>query len=122
VMVVGRGELNGEALKILVNEVYPMDKVREKFTRSVVLSLNLREINEGTISGLKAVMQEHRGTCPCYFHVQDSTRTRVYRSTMFTVEPTDKFLEQVSMMLGPHAIQFRGEPNSSTGALHRKGI
>jgi len=121
VMVVGRGEVNGELLKILVNEVYPIEKVREKFTRSVVLSLNLRNLNEVTISGLKAAMQEHRGTCPCYFQVQDRERTRVYRSTMFTVEPSDGFKEQVSRMLGPHAIQFRGEPNSSSGVTHRKG-
>jgi DNA polymerase-3 subunit alpha len=122
VMVVGRGEVNGEVLKILANEVYPIERVREKFTRSVVLSLNLRDLNERTISDLKAVMQEHRGTCPCYFHVHDKQRTRVYRSTMFTVEPTEKFMERVSQMLGPQAIQFRGEPNVSNGVPNRKGM
>ncbi len=114
VMVVGRGEVNGEAVKILVNEVYPIEKVREKFTRSIVLSLNLVDLTEATISGLKAAMQEHRGTCPCYFHVHDNHRTKVYRSTTYTVEPTDGFIEQVARMLGPKAVQFRGEPGSST--------
>ena len=101
-------------MKILVNEVYPIEKVREKFTRSVVLSLTLGDLTEATISGLKTVMQEHRGTCPCYFHVHDNQKTRVYRSTTFTVEPTESFMEQVTRMLGPQAIQFRGEPGSST--------
>jgi len=121
VMVVGRGELNGETAKILVNEVIPIEKVRERFTRSVVLSLNLGDLTEATISGLKAVMQEHRGTCPCYFHVHDRQRTRMYRSTTFTVEPTDTFMEQVTRMLGPQAIQFRGEPGASTIVTNGKG-
>jgi DNA polymerase III subunit alpha len=109
VMVVGKGELNGDLLKILVNEVYPIEKIREKFTKSVVLSLNLKSLTESTITDLRMLMEDNRGTCPCYFSVKDERSTRLFQSTRYTVEPSDRFLEQVTRMLGPKSIQFRSD-------------
>ncbi len=38
IMVVGKAEHAGDALRIIVNEVYPMEQVRQKFTKSITLS------------------------------------------------------------------------------------
>jgi len=109
VMVTGRGELNGEVLKIIVNEVYPMEKVREKFTKSIIVSININDIRENTIVQLRELMEQNRGACPCYFSVRDEGSTKLFQSTRYAVEPTQKFLEQVTKMLGPESIRFRGE-------------
>jgi DNA polymerase-3 subunit alpha len=108
ILVVGKGEVSGETLKILVNEVHPIETVREKFIKSIVLSINLKNLNESKITDLRLLMEENRGTCPCYFSVKDERSTRMFQSTRFTVEPSDKFLEQVSRVLGAQSIQFRG--------------
>ena len=109
VLVVGKGEANGDSLKILVNEVHPIQTVREKFIKSIVLSINLKSLNEASITDLRLLMEENKGTCPCYFSVRDEDSTRMFQSTRYTVEPSDKFLEQVSRVLGPQSVQFRGE-------------
>jgi DNA polymerase-3 subunit alpha len=109
VMVTGRGELNGEVLKIIVNEVFPMEKVREKFTKSIIVSININDIRENTIVQLRELMEQNRGTCPCYFSVRDEGSTKLFQSTRYAVEPTEKFLEQVTKMLGPQSIRLQGE-------------
>jgi DNA polymerase-3 subunit alpha len=109
VLVVGKGEASGDSLKILVNEVHPIETVREKFIKSIVLSINLKNLNEASITDLRLLMEENKGTCPCYFSVRDEGSTKMYQSTRYTVEPSDKFLEQVSQVLGPQSVQFRGE-------------
>ncbi|HXF99297.1 MAG TPA: DNA polymerase III subunit alpha [Bacteroidota bacterium] len=106
VMVEGKGEVNGESLKILVNEIYPMDKVREKFTRSIILSININDVKENTILELKKLLEANRGNCPCFFDVIDSERRRRYQSRMYTVEPSDRFVEEVKKILGPQSVRF----------------
>jgi DNA polymerase-3 subunit alpha len=49
IMVMGRGEAGGTSLRILVQEVYPMERVREKFTKSIIVSFRLDDVEENTI-------------------------------------------------------------------------
>jgi DNA polymerase-3 subunit alpha len=105
VMVVGRGEMNGDLLKILVNEVYPMEKVREKFTKSIILSINVNDIRENTIVQLRELLEKNKGNCPCYFSVTMATQSKLYQSRRFSVEPSEQFLEGVKQLLGPESVR-----------------
>ncbi len=106
VMVVGKGEVNGETVKILVNEVYPMEKVREKFTKSIILSINVNDIKENTIIELRKLLEANRGNCLCFFDVIDSDRRRKYQSKKYMVEPSERFLEEVKKILGPQNVRL----------------
>jgi DNA polymerase-3 subunit alpha len=106
VMVIGKGEVNGELLKILVNEVYPMEKVREKFTRSIVLSIHVNDIQENTIVELRTLMEKSKGNCPCYFNVVQSGTNRMYHTRKFAVEPSDAFLDEAKRILGAQSVRF----------------
>jgi DNA polymerase III subunit alpha len=109
IMVTGRGELNGESLRIVVNEVHPIERVREKFTKGVYLKINIAEMKENTIVLLRSVIEQNRGTIPCYFSVRDDQSIRVFRSGKYNVDPSEKFVEQVTRMLGPQSVWFKGE-------------
>jgi DNA polymerase-3 subunit alpha len=109
VMVIGKGEANGDMLKIIVNEVHPMDKVREKFTNGIILSIDLDDIKENTIVRLRQVMEEHRGNCPCYFSVKNAHSTTMFQTRRFSVDASGMFVEEVRQMLGPHSIRFTSQ-------------
>ena len=106
VMVIGKGEANGDALKILVNEVYPMEKVREKFTKSIILSINVSDIQENTIIQLRQLMERNKGNCPCYFNVVQAGTTKRFHTRRFAVEPSDGFVQEIRKILGPQSIRF----------------
>jgi DNA polymerase III subunit alpha len=109
VMVVGKGELNGDLLKIIVNEVLPMDKVREKYTKGIILSIDVNDIKENTIVQLRQVMEEHKGNCPCYFSVRNAHSTTMFQSRRFSVDASGRFVDEVRQMLGPHSIRFSSQ-------------
>ena len=109
VLVVGKGEVNGDLLKILVNEVYPMDKVREKFTKSIILSIDLNDIGENTIVRLREIMEEHKGACPCYFSVRNAQSTTMFHTRRFSVDPSGGFIEEVRQTLGPQSIRLNSQ-------------
>jgi DNA polymerase-3 subunit alpha len=109
VMVSGKGELNGETLKVIVNEVIPMDKLRERFTKSVVLNVNLDQVNEQTVVEMREVIEKHRGSCVCYFRVSGGgyEENSIYWTRKYTVEPSAQFLEAMKQLLGPKGVQLQ---------------
>lgn len=110
VMVVGKGELNGDQLRILVNEVYPISKVKEKFTRSVILSINVDAVRETVVQELRKLLEQHPGNCPCYIALEGTQRARsMYHSPRYKVDPTDRFQEGAKLLLGDRSVRFIGD-------------
>jgi len=106
VMVTGKGELSGDTLKILVSEVVPIERVREKFTKSVILSMNLRDLKEDTIMKLKHLMEQHEGNCSCYLTVMEADTVRRFHTRKYSVEPSDAFLGEAKKLLGEQSVRF----------------
>ena len=106
VMVVGKGELNGPTLKILVNEVLPIERVRERFTRSVMVSIDLDLVKEENIVALRQLFESNQGKIPCFLKVRGESATRVYQSTRFLVDPSEQLVQGVQEVLGPNSIAF----------------
>ena len=110
VMVAGKGEVSGDTVKILVNEVIPMEQVREKFTRSVNLLVDLDKVTENTVVELRKVLEEHRGKCLCYLTVTGGglDRNSLYLTRRHVVNPDGAFLQAIKQLLGPSAVRLQG--------------
>ncbi len=106
VFVTGKGEVNGDMIKILVNEVYPMEKVREKFTKSIILSINVSDIKENTIIELRNLLERNKGNCACYFDVIDSSKHVKYQTRKYSIDPSDEFMDEVKKILGPQSVRL----------------
>src|SRR6267378_525850 len=107
VLVIGKAEHNGDVLRLIVNEVYPIEAVREKFTKKVTVSLQ-GEVTEGTIQELRKVAERHQGKYPCFFEVTlaDGKKPVRLQSTKFAVGATDEFIGDVEKILGPHSVSI----------------
>ena len=113
VMVAGKGELNGDALRIIVTDVFPIEKVREKFARSVILSLHVDAVQDQTIKELRSLLEQHRGNCPCYLNVQGLPAPQMFAAPRYGVDPSVRFQEAVTRVLGTDAVRFVGEVQTS---------
>ena len=108
-MVVGRGEIGGgERLRIVVNEVHPLDKVAEKFTRGIIVSLNVHEVTDSTIIALRRLVEQNKGNCSMFFTVEGSgtKEPRKYRSTKFVVQASHEFIGALKKLLGDHHVRI----------------
>jgi DNA polymerase-3 subunit alpha len=108
VMVIGKADASGDSFKVLVDEVYPMDEVRQKFTRSIVLSVNVNEIRDNAIVALRSVMEKHKGNCRCYLDVvePDKAKPSRFHTMKFAVNASDQFLDEVRKILGPNSVRI----------------
>lgn len=110
VMVIGKGETSGDLLKILVNEVIPMESVRDRFTKSISLAVNLDVVSEDTVQQLRTIMERHQGKCPCYINVSGGglSKKSVYLARNVSVEPSIQFIGLVKQLLGPSSVRLQG--------------
>jgi DNA polymerase-3 subunit alpha len=108
ILVEGKGEVSGDVIKILVDEILPMDAVREKYAKKIFFLLNADEVTDITISRLKELMEKNKGNCICYFNVvgREFEKQQVFISRKFSINPTSEFIEGVQDILGKHAIKL----------------
>jgi hypothetical protein len=105
-MVAGKAEHNGDALRILVSEVYPIAEARERFARQVVLSIDLDRLRSEMVEDLRKIVERHRGKCACTFEVTSGGQPSAMRlhSTRYDVKVSDEFVQEVERILGPNTV------------------
>lgn len=109
IMAVGRADTEGESLKIIVNDIIPLDSVRERFTKSVNLVVDLDRATVDTVVELRKVLEEHRGKCLCYITVTGGGRPNnsLYLTRRHEVNPSGEFLHAVKQLLGSRAVRLQ---------------
>ena len=108
VMVIGKAEQAGDSLRIILNEAHAMETVRQRFTKSVVVTLQLDQSTEQTVTELRKVVERHHGKCKCYVHVTVDRQTKPlhFHSRKFSVEPNDQFISDVEKILGAKSVRI----------------
>lgn len=108
VMVIGKAEQNGDSLRIVVNEVHAMEKVRQTFAKRVIMNIRPKDLKESMVTDLRRVVEKHKGKCVCFFNVQDDAGKGGLRlqSTKYSVDITDEFIREAEAVLGPDALRF----------------
>jgi DNA polymerase-3 subunit alpha len=108
ILIKGKGEVNGEVIKIIVDEIMPMDAVREKFAKKLFFLLNADDVQEKTMIQLKELLERNKGNCNCYFNVvgKDFPEQQVFLSRKYSVNPTNQFIDNAKELLGNNSIKF----------------
>lgn len=108
IMVIGSVEQAGNSLRIFANEIYPMECVREKFTKNILLTIQLDSATEQTIFLLSETAKKNPGKCHCYFNVisaegKESLRLKAMK---YEVQPNENFFREVEEILGRNAVKI----------------
>lgn len=112
VLVKGETEVRGGSVKIVANDIIPMWKVREQMVQSIVVRVNIEDMNVEAIDRFRELCETNRGKCKLYFDVIDPGFTgnvpRI-RSRKFVVEPTDELMRGVVKLFGSSNVIVEGD-------------
>ncbi|MBI5214476.1 MAG: DNA polymerase III subunit alpha [Ignavibacteriae bacterium] len=108
VMVVGKADDGGDVLKIIANELIPIDFVRSRFTRRLLIQLKMEKLNEQKVKQLKSVFSSHRGKCSCYFQVTDDNSAKPINlvSKKVAIDPNNEFFHSVETLIGAENVMI----------------
>jgi len=111
VMLIAEADRKDHQTKLLVQEVIPIRKVRDKFIQRVVLRLDLHDSEAlSKAKAVKDICSMHRGAVPIDFELSYMEQGRSEHLRLFarkaTIDPDDETLEKLESALGVDAVRL----------------
>jgi DNA polymerase-3 subunit alpha len=111
VMMKGTPMQRGGQLRWKITELVPMQRVRDKMVRSIVLKVDTKRVEPGTIKELLELCERNRGSCKLYFDIEDQMLPEPVRlrSRTFVVDPSPELVQGITRLFGGDNIHVMGE-------------
>lgn len=107
-------------LSIRVEEVVPIKSARQKFAKSVHLTLSVAELREGTWDRLRAVLESYPGEAPIYLDLCGAgMRLSTRISNVPHVKIGDEFRTAVEAVIGGGHVRYGFDTNGKNGKSSR---
>ncbi|KUI98443.1 DNA polymerase III subunit alpha [Vibrio sp. MEBiC08052] len=95
-------------LKMTVREVMDLDSAREKYAKSLSLSITQTQIDEPFFERFSRILEPHRsGSVPIHIYYQRvDARAKLTLGTEWRVTPNDTLLDELKQLLGPGQVEL----------------
>ncbi|HPS20708.1 MAG TPA: DNA polymerase III subunit alpha [Candidatus Omnitrophota bacterium] len=94
--------------KIIAEDIIPLEKVKELFTKSVVIKLMTTGLEEKLMSRIKHIIKSHKGNIPVFVDLLSSEGRKVRLSVdkELAISPTNEFIAETESLIGAGNVKF----------------
>jgi len=97
------GKLSAEETnkpKIIVEEAYPLEFVRNKMIKKLHIRINVDEISDNEIKEIKECLLRHKGNIPLFLHIVTEQKTLQASSYEYASDGSPELVESLRSILG----------------------
>jgi DNA polymerase-3 subunit alpha len=105
VMVTGKLESSGDAVKLHVDSVHSLDTVKEKFTKRIGIILDRAIHADNIISEIKKLMEDNEGSIPVNICLKENGITREFY-VAYKIALNSNFIPKVKKLLGDESVVY----------------
>ena len=111
ILVLGRAEADEGRVRVVADEVVPLEMLRERRAEAVQLRIEAEELDDETLESLRRALERHRGELTVYLEV---VRPGAYQmlaraETAVRVAPSEALAASVEKVLGPGRLRYRAK-------------
>jgi len=108
VYIHGRLNLREEEPKILAEEIILLEKVKEVFTKSVLIKMSTTALEEDMMRKVRRVIEKHKGKVPVFIDLisPENRKIRLSVDSELFVYPTDELIGEMEAIVGPGNLKF----------------
>lgn len=108
VYVCGKVNRREEEPKIIAEDIIHLEKVKEKYTKSVLIKLSTTGLEESMMKRIKFCIQKFRGKVPVLVDLvaPEGRKVRVSTDASLSVNPTDELLSALEDIVGSGNVKF----------------
>jgi DNA polymerase-3 subunit alpha len=107
VFIIGRPESSGDAIKLHVDDVFPLEEARERFIQSIKVIFNKDKYPVEKISELKKIIRQYKGNVPLFLHIERKDASpRLFFLKDYRINPSNEFVNSVVTLLGEDSISI----------------
>jgi DNA polymerase-3 subunit alpha len=107
ILLQGQLQKDEKAVKILADELIPMEKAEETWTASVHFNLEITRTDRETLTRLRDILKQHPGTCPAFLHLRstDNTDCLISLPEALKLKAGGRLSRAVNDLLGYRAVE-----------------
>jgi len=105
-VVKGRADVSESSVKIIADEILPLDQAKEAFVKNVHIRLLAPGITREFLENLGRLLKEHGGSCPITFHVTipEHSETVLAAGNGHRVRPSRRLIRELEQLLGSDGV------------------
>jgi len=111
-MVFIRGKLSkrdGDNPKIIIEEMIPIEKARNKFTKKVLIALTAQGLKPAELESIDNVVHNAGGKCDLFIEVKTSANERLMlKSGKYRINADNKTISELRELLGKDNVKIAG--------------
>jgi DNA polymerase III subunit alpha len=111
-IVLARGETEVRGgVKVIVQDIWPMWKVREQMVKSVTLNVDIEQAEKSSLDSFRDICELNRGQCKLYFNVltPELLEPAKLHARKYVVDPTPDLMTTAAKLFGRDNIILAGE-------------
>lgn len=107
ILIQGHLQKDENSIKILADDVIPLEKAEEILTVSIHFHLDLIDVDKKTLVGLHSILKEHLGECEGHLHLRipKQSETVIALPESMKLKPTPALIREVNEFLGYNAVR-----------------
>jgi DNA polymerase-3 subunit alpha len=100
VFVRGRAEENGGKIKLILEDINPIESFREKYATNLTINLFKDKTKEGELYQIKELVEEHPGDCNLFFNIIENGSNKVLRSREYKINASKELISNLKNIVG----------------------
>jgi DNA polymerase-3 subunit alpha len=105
ILVKGRLESSGDAIKLHVDEAFPLSEARQKMTKKLILIIDAKKHNDETVAHLKTLLEQYEGNIPVFLCVHNNGTLREFYLE-YKVSLNDELIKKLTELLTDQGIRY----------------
>ncbi|MCB0729833.1 MAG: DNA polymerase III subunit alpha, partial [Ignavibacteriae bacterium] len=106
IMVLGKLESSGDAVKLHAEEVIDLSKAAEKLTKGIGILIDIEKHDESTITEIKQVFEKNSGNIPIVIYLRTNGTSKRFIIN-YKVKLNNELLEDIKKILGEDSIAYQ---------------
>jgi len=105
VFIVGRPESSGDAIKIHIEKVMPIEEAREVYTESIKIHIDKEKHTPDKILKLKEILEHYKGNIPVFVSLSENgSAQRKFSLKELRVNVSNEFINEIKENLGEDSL------------------
>jgi DNA polymerase-3 subunit alpha len=118
-LIQGQVQKDEKSVKILADEVIPIDKAEESWTATVHLNLEISRTDRDMLMDLHTILERYPGGCKAFLHLRDADKTDsvIELPQRLRLKAGGALVREVNGLVGYPAVETICSPIPSASAL-----
>jgi DNA polymerase III subunit alpha len=106
VFVEGKAEKNGEKIKLVVDTIFPIERIHEHLGQNLIINVQEGKISYEVLNRVRELIEASPGNCYLFFNITGNGTKKIFKSKEFKINPTSELISNLKKLVGEHNLNI----------------